>query len=308
MSVLMPRIVALAGLFLLWGCIDADSQAAEQVTLSQADAAASLVGKGSGELQPAFADVDYLPTVVHSNEKDRLDIYLPEGVDRPPIVVFFHGGGLLRGDKGHGRNLAARLLPLGLGVVSANYRLSPEATHPDHIEDAAASTAWVLNNIERFGGDPRNVYVAGHSAGAYLAALLVLDPRYLAAHGMTRSVLRGSIPISPFLYVEETAPDRPKSVWGDDPMNWRQASVTPYVDASAPPILLIYADGDDAWRREQIERFAAEMQSAGHSAVAAVQVSNRDHIRLMTELNNQDDEIGALVAHFTRQHASRSDN
>ncbi|MFP6835065.1 MAG: alpha/beta hydrolase [Pseudomonadales bacterium] len=200
------------------------------------------------------------------------------------------------------------MLRLGVGVVSANYRLSPEATHPDHIEDAAASTAWVLSNIERFGGDPRNVYVTGHSAGAYLAALLVLDPRYLAAHGVTRSALRGSIPISPFLYVEETAPVRPKTVWGDDPQNWRQASVTPYVDASAPPMLLIYADGDDAWRREQIERFAAEMQAAGYSAVAAVQVPDRDHIRLMTELNDDDDEIGALVAHFTRQHASPSDN
>ncbi|MCZ6711251.1 MAG: alpha/beta hydrolase [Gammaproteobacteria bacterium] len=317
MSMFTPRVVdvvfakhvrALTGLFLLCASIGADSQAAEQVTPSQAEAAAALLASGSADVQPALADVDYLPNVVYANGKDLLDIYLPEGVERPPVVVFFHGGGLLGGDKSHARNLAARLLPLGVGVVSANYRLSPEATHPDHVEDAAASTAWVLSNIERFGADPQNVYVTGHSAGAYLAALLVLDPRYLAAHSVTRSALRGSILISPFLYVEETAPVRPKTVWGDDPQNWQQASVTPYVNASAPPMLLIYADGDDAWRREQIERFAAEMQAAGHRSVAAVEVPNRDHIRLMTELNDDDDEIGALVAQFMGQHTSLLDH
>ena len=74
-------------------------------------------------------------------------------------------------------------------------------------QDAAAATAWVINNIVRYGGDPENVYVSGHSAGAYLAALLVLDPTHLRTHHITPASLRGSIPISAFLYVEETAAD-----------------------------------------------------------------------------------------------------
>ena len=292
---------------LLSVCCGVGLHAAETVTTAQADAAAALLAEGSAHLQPTYADVDYLPGEDYANGKDLLDIYLPEHVEEPPVVVFFHGGGLLSGDKSHGRNLAARLLPLGLGVVSANYRLSPSAIHPDHLNDAAASTAWVINNIASYGGDARNIYVAGHSAGGYLAALLVLDPRYLANHGVSPSRLRGSIPISPFLYVEETALTRPKSVWGDDPEVWLQASVTPYVDANAPPMLLIYADGDDDWRRAQNERLVAALRAAGHEAVRAEQVPNRDHVRLMTQLNSADDEIGGLMARFAQPFGERAD-
>ena len=64
----------------------------------------------------------------------------------------------------------------------ASYRLTPSVMHPAHVQDAATATAWVVDNIAPYGGDPENVYVAGHSAGAYLAALLTLDPTHLGAH------------------------------------------------------------------------------------------------------------------------------
>ncbi|MBT8410088.1 MAG: alpha/beta hydrolase [Alphaproteobacteria bacterium] len=295
-------------MLLLCGASAGACAAAPQATRAQADAASALLASGSPELRPTFADVDYLPNLAYADDKDRLDVYLPEHVERAPVVVFFHGGGLLSGDKSHGRNLAARLLPFGIGVVSANYRLSPGVMHPAHIQDAAAATAWVIGNIERLGGDPANVFVTGHSAGAYLAALLVLDLRYLQANAIAPSAVRGAMPISPFLYVEETAKVRPKSVWGNDPEIWRQASVSPYVSASVPPMLLVYADGDDAWRREQNQRFASAMRAAGHRAVAVEEVANRDHLRLMTELNHGDDLLGPLLANFVQEHAETSDS
>ena len=292
---------------LLLAGASAVAAAAPQATQAQADAAAELLANGSAEVRPTLADVDYLPNHDYADEKDRLDVYLPEAVERAPVVVFFHGGGLLSGDKRHGRNLAARLLPFGIGLVSANYRLSPGVMHPAHIQDAAAATAWVIGNIDKLGGDSANVFVTGHSAGAYLAALLVLDSRYLEAYDVAVSAVRAAMPISPFLYVEETAKVRPKSVWGNDSEVWRQASVSPYVSAAAPPMLLIYADGDDAWRREQNERFGRAMRASGHDAVAVQEVSNRDHLRLMTELTHDDDAVGPLVADFVRQHVSQPD-
>ncbi len=247
-------------------------------------------------------DVDYVRDADYEDGKDLLDVYMPEGSSDAPVVVFFHGGALRAGDKSDGRVVAQRLVARGIGVVSANYRLSPAFEHPAHIRDAAAAVAWVLGNISEYGGDPDRVFVAGHSAGAYLAALLVLDPSHLAYHHVAQPSIRGSIPISAFLYVEETAADRPKDVWGADPAGWLAASVTPHIGANPARMLLIYADGDADWRREQNDRFGGAMASAGGGSVHVVEVPNRDHMSLMTALNESDDQIGDLMADFIQGH------
>lgn len=131
------------------------------------------------------------------------------------------------------------------------------------LEDAAAAVAWTVKNITSHGGDPTRVFIGGHSAGAYLAAQLSLDPSYLRAHGLDLSDIRGTVPISPFLYVDEVASDRPKTVWGIDEAVWREASVKPYIGSGKPSMLLIYADGDDDWCREQNERLKMELEGTG---------------------------------------------
>jgi acetyl esterase/lipase len=248
-------------------------------------------------------DVDYMSDVDYEGGKDLLDIYMPKGAADAPVVVFFHGGGLRSGDKGRvGQAFAGRLVPLGIGVVSANYRLTPSVMHPAHVQDAASATAWVVENITRYGGDAKNVYVAGHSAGAYLAALLTLDPTHLGAHGLTPDSIRGSIPISALLYVEEIAPGRPKDLWGSDPADWLAASVTPHIGSAEGRMLLIYADGDEEWRRRQNDTFGKAMRSAGNHAVQVIEVPNRNHTSLMTELNASDDRIGELIRRFIQEH------
>ncbi len=249
----------------------------------------------------ASRDVDYIAGIDHADDKDKLDVFMPEGADGAPVIVFFHGGALRAGDKGAGEALVHRFVPQGVGVVSANYRLSPGVMHPAHIQDATAAFAWVVEHIESYGGDPDRVYVSGHSAGAYLAALMAIDPSYLAAHGLGLDAIEGSIPISAFLYVEETAKDRPKTVWGEDPAAWLKASVTPHIGAATVPMLLIYADGDDDWRRRQNDTFWAAMRAAGGAEVRAVEVPARSHMSLMTELNAADDRIGGLVMEFLKE-------
>ncbi len=243
-------------------------------------------------------DMDYLATTDYTDAKDKLDIYMPLGAKGAPVVVYFHGGGLMYGDKSLAQVVAKRLLAKGIGLVSANYRLSPGVMHPAHVQDAAAAMAWVYKNIDEYGGDPRNLYVSGHSAGAYLAALLTLDPRHLQQHEMALSDIRGAIPISPFLYVEETARDRSKSIWGEVPLDWLAASVTPHIAAAKPPMLLIYADGDDPWRRAQNEKLAKELTMSGNKTVRAIEAPNRDHTSLISEINAADDQIGELIATF----------
>ena len=247
-------------------------------------------------------DIDYIDGVDYADNKDRLDVHMPVGVSNAPVFVFFHGGALQNGSKDAGNGLGATLGHQGIVVVSANYRLSPGVMHPAHLEDAAAAVAWTVANIGSHGGDPSRVFIGGHSAGAYLAAQLSLDPSYLRAHGLDLSNIRGTVPISPFLYVEEVAPDRPKTVWGTDEAVWRQASVKPYIGSDKQPMLLVYADGDDDWRREQNERLKTELKSAGNGDVDAVEIADRTHGSVLSKMAEAGDPGMTQIAAFIKRH------
>ncbi|WP_082407747.1 alpha/beta hydrolase [Verrucomicrobium spinosum] len=129
----------------------------------------------------------------------KLDLYTPAGPRAPlPVIVWFHGGGITAGDKGSKDTTAVvtRMAQDGFLVASVNYRLSPKATYPAYLEDAAAAVAWVLKNAADHGGDPKKVFVAGHSAGGYLTTMLALDERYLGKHNLKPGDLCGYIPVA----------------------------------------------------------------------------------------------------------------
>lgn len=252
-------------------------------------------------------DIDYISESDYADGRDLLDVYMPEGAKKAPVIVFLHGGALLYGDKTYGKGIAASLVESGVGLVSANYRLSPDHAHPSHVQDAAAATAWVINNIAAYGGDPENVFIAGHSAGAYLAALLAIDSSLIEKHNIDKGALKGTVLISPFLYVEETAPGRIttnpvyKSIWGDKKEGWLKASVSGFIGADQNNILVIYADGDDLWRKEQNTRFVRDLKFEGNSNVTAIEVGNRTHITIMSEILEQDDQVSKLIVNFINE-------
>src|SRR5437773_71185 len=110
-------------------------------------------------------DVAYLPGGTAEN-KHTLDLYLPEGVTRGPVIVSYYGGALTAGDKKQEAFVGECFASAGIATAVVNYRLSPAVRHPAHIEDAAASFAWVKRHIAEYGGDANRVFVIGHSAGA----------------------------------------------------------------------------------------------------------------------------------------------
>ena len=95
------------------------------------------------------------------------------------MMVFLHGGSWRSGDRSAYPLFGNRFAKAGIGVAIPSYRLMPKNPHPAQIEDAAAAFAWVYKNIAKYGGDATRIYMAGHSAGGHLAALLALDPQYL---------------------------------------------------------------------------------------------------------------------------------
>lgn len=245
-------------------------------------------------------DIPYLENAGYADKKDLLDIYTPDRSGRLPVVFFVHGGGLLGGDKVGQGHVGRRFAGDGFVTVVVNHRLSPGVMHPAHVEDLAASFAWTHEHVVEYGGDPDNIFVVGHSAGAYLIALLALDGRYLEAHGLSLTHIRGAVPISGFFHVERVAPGRPKSVWGDDKQMWLDASPAKYVSAAAPPFLCMYADGDVPERRQESEDLVQELHAAGHNAARTHQSTDRTHITIWQRLNSENDETSRLTSEFIK--------
>ncbi len=125
-----------------------------------------------------------------SGDRHELDVYAPKGqapkgqATAAPVVVFIYGGGWKDGNKGEYRFVAAALAARGFLTVVPDYRLFPAVRFPSFLRDNAAAVAWTRANIAKYGGDPRRIFLMGHSAGAYNVAMLTLDKQWLAAVGM----------------------------------------------------------------------------------------------------------------------------
>ncbi|TVR96745.1 MAG: alpha/beta hydrolase [Rhodospirillales bacterium] len=187
-----------------------------------------------------LADIPY-----NSTERHRLDIYRPDGdtgVSRP-VLVFFYGGSWKSGSRELYRFVGEALASAGYVVVVPDYRLYPSVQFPAFVEDAALAIRWVEEHIGAYGGDSRRVVLAGHSAGAHLAALLLLDPRYLAGAGTDRTQLCGFIGLAgPYAFDPGTyRSTRPIFATAADS---RETKPVSFADADAPPMLLLHGAAD----------------------------------------------------------------
>jgi acetyl esterase/lipase len=126
------------------------------------------------------------------NERCVLDIYYPVNAAGFATVIWFHGGGLTGGEK----HIPDELKEKGLCIVAVNYRLHPRVNCPKYIEDAATAVAWVFNHIQEYGGNTDQIFVSGHSAGAYLTGMLGLDKRWLRANGIDADRIAGLFVLS----------------------------------------------------------------------------------------------------------------
>ncbi len=156
------------------------------------------------------ADLAYGPL-----PRQKLDVYTPTVPTPPagfPVVVFFYGGTWTTGERGDYRFMGEALAERGILAVVADYRLCPEVRYPEFLKDSALAVAWSLDNAARLGGDPKRVFLMGHSAGGYNAAMVALDPRWLAPTGHSAKELAAWIGLAgpyEFLPLEPGSPARP---------------------------------------------------------------------------------------------------
>lgn len=126
------------------------------------------------------------------NKRCKLDIYYDKKQKDCPVVIWFHGGGLTSGSK----QIPSQLKNQGYTVVAVNYRLLPEVTIDQCLDDCAAAVAWVFQNITKYNGNPEKIFITGHSAGGYITAMLGLDKEWLARYNVDADRIAGLIPFS----------------------------------------------------------------------------------------------------------------
>lgn len=177
--------------------------------------------------------------------RQSLDVYVPSGAKRRPVVVFWYGGTWTKGAKEWYRFVAASLAGSGYVAVLPDYRLYPQVRFPQFIEDGALAVNWVHEHAAEFGGDPGAIFLMGHSAGAHLAATLALDPRYLRKVGGDSSWVRGWIGLSgPYaLDPEAIAYLILKRVF-QKPYTLQDWQTVAMAHTDAPPALLIHGTDD----------------------------------------------------------------
>jgi acetyl esterase/lipase len=226
-----------------------------------------------------LANLAYGPQPANS-----LDLYRPLHGDHNPIVVFFYGGGWDSGDKADFRFVGAALAEAGFIALVPNYRRYPEAMFPAFMQDAAQAVAWTRAHAQEWGGDPENIFVVGHSAGAHIAVLLALDEHYLQEVGGTTRWLRGAVGLSgpyDFLPFREAYLNR---LFGP-PENFPRSQPINYVRADAPPLLLMHGLQDTRVRVENTRSLTQAMHAVG-GRVTAVYFEGAGHTDLVAAFSN----------------------
>lgn len=234
----------------------------------------------------------------YEKERCKLDVYLPADKKDFATLVWFHGGGITGGDKDfeHTPAIARSLAQGGVAVVNVSYRLSPKATFPAYVEDAAAAVAWTFSHIAEHGGDVKKVFVGGHSAGGYLALLVGLDAHYLKDLGMEGSGVAGLIPVSPQTMTHYTV--RQERGIGKYTITADEAAPVFHVRKDTPPALVLYADKDMAARAEECAYFVAIMKGAGNQQVTGKMITNRTHGSVGNDIRNEEDAARLAILDF----------
>lgn len=210
-----------------------------------------------------------------------LDVRYPSSATGFPTVVWIHGGGLT-----DGRRHFVPLTNKTIAQVSVGYRLLGKGATAgkDCIEDSAAAVAWSLRHITDYGGDVKKVYVSGMSAGAYLAMMVGMDPRYLATHGVRNTDLAGIVALSG----QATTHFNVRKFAGDDDPQFRpkidDLAPLAHVSADIPPILCVCGQPPYEWkcRSEENRLLIASCVALGHKNAKFVQLDYCNHSRAYT--------------------------
>jgi acetyl esterase/lipase len=217
-----------------------------------------------------------------ADPRQKLDIYVPDGLSAPaPVILFIYGGSWQMGSKDIYKFLGQAFASKGIVTVVADYRLYPQVKYPAFVEDAAQAFKFVHDNIGAYGGDTKRIFLAGHSAGAYNVVMLDSDLHYLKDVGADPAWIRGVIGIAgPYDFLPLKDPKLIDMFGGD-----RVAATQPitYIDGKRAPMLLAYGTDDQTVSPKNSIKMAAKLRSFG-SEVEVKSYPGVGHIGIILSL------------------------
>jgi acetyl esterase/lipase len=236
----------------------------------------------------------------------RLDVYAPDQGTNHPVLVWIHGGGWRKGDKSSVQQKPQAFVGKGFVFVSVNYRFVPQVTVKEMTGDIASAIKWVHDHAKEYGGSPDTIFVAGHSAGAHLSALVCTDGSYLEAEGIALSAIKGCIPVDTAAY---DIPSKVKnagllragmnaSVFGETEAAQKQLSpITHVAKKKGIPSFLILHVADRPDSTAQSKAFAKALVDAGVQA-KVVPGEGKTHGTINRDLGLPNDEPTEAVLEF----------
>ena len=238
-----------------------------------------------------------LDNVYGDHEKQKLDLYFPE--ENPtlaPVFLFIHGGGFREGDRSHYGYVAGPFAKRGFITAVTSYRLTPQGFYyPSQPEDIRAALSWLYRNIASYGGDPKQIYVGGHSAGGILTAEVCVRGGWLKEKGLPPDLIRGCAPVSTSIVVGDPEAALGGGVYairkaeGDayvsDPALRQEADPLQNID-TAPPVIFFSAGTGEAILHDSPRLFVKRLKDMGSQAEFLI-LEDHDHADTALALGNE---------------------
>ncbi len=243
-----------------------------------------------------YRDLAYGP-----DPRNRLDLFLPDDSETHDLFFYFHGGGFTGGSKNGREAFYGDLVRAGVIVATADYRLYPNASYPDFVEDAAQAVAWVKEHISEY-ASVRRFVIGGTSAGGYLSMMLCFDPEWLGKYGLKAADFGGFFhdagqPTTHFNVLKERGLD-PARVIVDE------AAPLYYVglNMDLPPMYFVVSDHDMKNRYEQILLTISALKNFGFDpAKIGFELRHGTHCHYCKELDENGNSVFAkMVLGFIR--------
>jgi acetyl esterase/lipase len=231
---------------------------------------------------PAATRVRNIPFM--QGPRGQMDLYAPRAAlpGQAPLIVFWYGGAWQWGSKQDYRFVGAALAARGAVAVVPDYRLYPQVRFPEFLRDAAAAVARAQQEAPRYGADPRRTVLGGHSAGAYIAAMLALQPQYLREAGVDPASIAGFFGLSgPYALVPDTDVLRAIFTATATPAQFQAVA---QVEARAPPALLVHGTADAVVYTSHTESLAAALTARGDQVEVRL-VPDRRHVDTVIALS-----------------------
>ena len=242
-------------------------------------------------------------------DRQKLDIYSTANMSEAPVMVFIHGGGWHIGNKKRVHRQPAAFNREGFVYVSVGYPLLPDHPVETQVRSVAMAIAWITENIETYGGDPGQLYLMGHSAGAHLAALSVIDPQYLAAYKIKSENILGLISVDgatlnvPWRMENLDVGIRYarrmfRQTFGEDRDRWQTLSPSHYIsdDQIPPPTLFLTAE-EQTVSNMAADQVVDRLEEVG-GKTKVVHVKNRNHLTIHRRLGRRNDAAFDAILTF----------